>query len=90
MFDQTLNLVAEAGRDQWTHPAGADAEPVPDLVFDQNSGLEFFAAQMAHAAKRGWVWCRRWQSAVGVVDCQCRRIEVVQFLHVRLVKLFLN
>ena len=38
-FDLTANLAAEAGHDQWTHPAGADAEPVPDLVFDQNSGL---------------------------------------------------
>ena len=38
---------------------------------------------MAHAAERGWVWCWRWQSAVRVVVCQCRRIEVVQFLHVR-------
>ena len=22
-------MVAEAGRDQWTHPAGTDAEPIP-------------------------------------------------------------
>ena len=29
--DQTANLAAEAGHDLWTHPAGADAEPVPDL-----------------------------------------------------------
>ena len=40
---------------------------------------------MAHAAQRGWVWCRRWQGAVGVVDCQCRLIDVVQLLLVRLV-----
>ena len=38
-FDQTANLAAEAGRDQWTHPAGADAEPVPELEFDQMLGL---------------------------------------------------
>ena len=38
-FDQTLNLVAEAGHDQWTHRAGADAEPVPELEFDQTLGL---------------------------------------------------
>ena len=38
-FDQTLNLVAEAGRDQWTHPAGAAAEPIPELEFDQTLGL---------------------------------------------------
>ena len=33
------NLVAEAGRDQWSNPAGADAEPIPDLEFDQTLGL---------------------------------------------------
>ena len=38
-FDQTLNLVAEAGHDQWTNPGRADAEPVPDLEFDQTLGL---------------------------------------------------
>ena len=38
-FDQTLNLVAEAGRDQWTHPAGTDTESVPELEFDQTLGL---------------------------------------------------
>ena len=31
------------------------------------------------------MWCRRWQGAVGVVDWQCRRTEVAQFLHVYLV-----
>ena len=38
-FDQSANLVAEAGHDQWTHPAGADAEPVPDLELDHALGL---------------------------------------------------
>ena len=38
-FDQTLNLVAEAGRDQWTHPAGTDTEPVPEVEFDHTLGL---------------------------------------------------
>ena len=38
-FGQTANLAAEAGRELWTHPAGADAEPVPDLEFDQTLGL---------------------------------------------------
>ena len=37
-FDQTANLAAEAGHDQWTHPAGAGAEPNPDLEFDQTLG----------------------------------------------------
>ena len=38
-FDQTANLAAEAGHNLWTHPAGADAEPVPELEFDQTLGL---------------------------------------------------
>ena len=38
-LDWTANLAAEAGHDQWTHRAGADAEPVPDLEFDQTLGL---------------------------------------------------
>ena len=35
---QTANPAAEVGHDQWTHHAGADAEPIPDLDFDQTSG----------------------------------------------------
>ena len=38
-FDQTANLVAEAGHDQWTNRARADAEPVSELEFDQTMGL---------------------------------------------------
>ena len=38
-FDQTANLVAEVGRDLWTHPVGTDAEPIPDLEFYQTLGL---------------------------------------------------
>ena len=38
-FDQTANLVAQAGHDQWTHPAGADAEPIPELEFNRMLGL---------------------------------------------------
>ena len=37
-FDQTANLAAEAGHYQWTHPAGADAESVLELQFDQTLG----------------------------------------------------
>ena len=36
---QTANLAAEVGHDQRPHPAGAAAEPVPDLEFDQTLGL---------------------------------------------------
>ena len=38
-FNQTANLAAEAGHDQWTHPAGAAAEPIPELELDQTLGL---------------------------------------------------
>ena len=38
-FDQTANLAAEAGSDLWMHPAGAGAELIPDLGFDQTLGL---------------------------------------------------
>jgi len=38
-FNQTANLAAEAGHDQWTHPAGADADPVLELEFDQTMEL---------------------------------------------------
>ena len=37
-FDQTANLTAEAGDNQWTSPVGADAELVPELEFDQTVG----------------------------------------------------
>ena len=82
-FDQTANLAAEAGHDQWTHPAGTDADPIPQLEFDQTLGLQICAAQVAPAAECGWVWVRLWQGAVRVVVCQCRRIQVWQFLRVR-------
>ena len=51
-FDQTVNLAAEAGRDPWTHPTGADVEPIAELEFDQTLGLKIRAAEMAHAAER--------------------------------------
>ena len=37
-FDQTANLTAEAGDNQWTSPVDVDAEPVPELEFDQTFG----------------------------------------------------
>ena len=39
-FDQTAKLAAEAGHDQWTHHAGAAAEPIPELEFDQTFGCK--------------------------------------------------
>ena len=37
-FDQTANLIAEAGDNQWTSPVGANAEPVLEREFDQTVG----------------------------------------------------
>ena len=37
-FDQTADMTAEAGDYQWTSPVGADAEPVPELEFNQTLG----------------------------------------------------
>ena len=34
-FDKTANFAAEAFHDQWMHRAGADAEPILKLEFDQ-------------------------------------------------------
>ena len=47
------------------------------------------AGVLLRAAERGWVWCRRWQGAVRVVDCKCRRIEDVQFRYVGPINPFL-
>ena len=35
---QTANLKAEAGHDRLLHDVGVDAEPIPDLEFDQTLG----------------------------------------------------
>ena len=41
------------------HDAGIDAEPIPELDFDQALGHWTRAAEMANTAERGRVWCRR-------------------------------
>ena len=37
-FHQTANQRAEAGHDRLLHDAGIDAEPIPELEFDQTLG----------------------------------------------------
>ncbi len=37
-FDQTANQRAEAGHDRLLHNVGVDAEPIPELEFDQTLG----------------------------------------------------
>ena len=34
-----LRAAVEAGHDRLLHDAGIDAEPIPELEFDQTSGL---------------------------------------------------
>ena len=54
-FDQTPNLRAEAGHDRLGHDAGVDAEPIPELEFDQTLGWQTCALEVAHAVERGLV-----------------------------------
>ena len=65
LLSKDANLPAEAGRDQWTQTASVAAEPLLDPDFDQALGRWTRAAEIAHAADRGWVLCRR--GAVRVV-----------------------
>ena len=37
-FVQTANLAAEAGHDRFVAEAGAGAQPIPELAFDQTLG----------------------------------------------------
>ena len=67
-FDQMANLAAEAGHDLWTHPAGADAEPISELKFVQVLAWDICAAEKENTSERGWVWFGRRQGAVRVVD----------------------
>ena len=57
-FDQTANLAADAEHDRAVADAGAHAEPIPELQFDQTLGWQSCVVEMAHAAERGLVWIR--------------------------------
>ena len=61
------------------HNAGVDAEPIPELEFDQTLGWKSCAIEMAHAAVRGLVEIRRWRGAVSGVVCQVRVAGHVHF-----------
>ena len=73
---QTANLRAEAGHDRLLHNAGVDAEPIPELEFEQTLGWKSCAVEIAHTAERGLVWIRRWRGAVSGVGCQFRIVVV--------------
>jgi len=78
-FDQTPNLRAEAGHDRLLHNVGVDAEPIPELQFEQTLGWKSCAVEMAHAAERGLVWVRRWCGVMSGVGCQIRIVGIVHF-----------
>ena len=73
------NLRAEAGNDRLLHIAGIDAEPIPELEFDQALGWESCAVEIAHAAARWRAGCRHWRPAASGVGCQFRTVGSVQF-----------
>lgn len=64
----TANLPAEVRHDQWTPPADVEAEPVPELEFNQTFGWQSCAEGMADAAERGNMLFRCWPGAVSVAD----------------------
>ena len=74
---QTANLISEARHDRLLHTAGVDAEPIPELEFDQTLGWKSCAVEIAHTAERGLVWIRRWRGAVSGVGCQIRIVGIV-------------
>ncbi len=55
MCQRLASLVPEAGHDRLGHNARVDAEPIPELEFDQTLGWKSSAEVMAHAAERGLV-----------------------------------
>ncbi len=66
-FDQTPNLTAESGHDRLLHNARVDAEPIPELEFEQTLGWQTCALEVAHAAERGLVWIGHWRGAASGV-----------------------
>ena len=85
-FDQTANLTAETGHDRLLHDAGIDAEPTPELEFDQTLGWQTCALEVAHAVERGLVWKMRWRGAVSGVSCKIRIVGTVHFPPVTRIK----
>ena len=72
----------EARHDRLLHDAGVDADPIPELEFDQTMGWKSCDVETAHVAGRGLVWTRRWRGAVSGVVFQ---IWIVDSVHSSLV-----
>ena len=81
-----LRAAVEAGHDRLGHDAGVDAEPIPELEFDQTLGWQTCALEVAHAAERGLVWIGHWRGAASGVVCQIRIAGSVQFSPVMQIK----
>ncbi len=45
-----------AGHERLLRDVGVDAEPIPELEFDQTLGWTSRVVEMAHATERGLVW----------------------------------
>ncbi len=65
-FDQAANLAAEAGHDWVLHDAGIDAEPIPELEFDQAFGVVILRCRDGTCGG-AWIgvdqalaWCGEW------------------------------
>ncbi len=69
-IDQTANLRAEAGYERLLHNAGVDAEPIPELEFDQTLGwLHRTIEVIVRAARRARVRGSFSQIAAGTWVC---------------------
>jgi len=70
-----MHAAVEAGHERLLHDAGVDAEPIPELEFDQTLRWKSCAVEMAHVVERGLVEIRRWRGAGGwcelpIPDCR--------------------
>ncbi len=69
-FDPTAKPAVEARRDQGKDLAGADAEPIPEIGFDQTLWWKSRTIEMALAAGCRQMWSRRWRGALNVSGYQ--------------------
>ena len=72
-----MRAAVEAGHDRLLHDAGINAEPIPEMEFDQALGWESCAVEIAHAAARWRAGCRHWRPAASGVGCQFRIVGSV-------------
>ena len=66
-----MSIKAHAGKQMYSHL------PATERGVKKFRQQSFSRLRASNPALRGWVWFRRWQGAVRVVDCEYRRIKVV-------------